>query len=567
MFLFDINKKEEFLNANKKSKKLYQNEGEFIFIYGTAFYKGEKIENNLEEIFFALKYNKLCYEEIIKEIEGNYFLLILINNKYFFWTDRYGVLKIYFYYNEDTLIISSLIYNIFKANPEFSINAFNLIEQGFQLVCLDNTTFLDKVFRMNIETLYIYTPKNLVAKKIKYSELDYSTYLFEKKIDILVEKLISKAKYVQENYKSIALNMTGGLDSRVILAIYLSIGIKPTLLYGKGNSFITNTHNEDLEIVKKIAQKYNLELEIMDWSIEEENLEKDWDNLLCQYGELYIKYGGNRKIFDFYRNSNFDFVEFGNYGEMFRNIPKLEKLPSKLTVEEAFSLYKFIDYETIGDHKLEIKKRLLKKMNLILGDDFPIDKVKYNKFDFYYSCMTDSSMINLVNYLEISCANLYTFCLDESKEFTYEEKKDKRIFVEILKRIDINLLTEIEIFSGEKRIKYVKNKFVYSNFLERSKFIYKLYQVMKKYINKDFLMKINKILLKSSKSCKEMEKMKNLKSYIIKQIEQTQIELGINIIKIDFSFNGDERLLLYYYQYLYLISFIKKGVTDERFFL
>ena len=184
MFLFDINKKEEFLNANKKSKKLYQNEGEFIFIYGTAFYKGEKIENNLEEIFFALKYNKLCYEEIIKEIEGNYFLLILINNKYFFWTDRYGVLKIYFYYNEDTLIISSLIYNIFKANPEFSINAFNLIEQGFQLVCLDNTTFLDKVFRMNIETLYIYTPKNLVAKKIKYSELDYSTYLFEKKIDI-----------------------------------------------------------------------------------------------------------------------------------------------------------------------------------------------------------------------------------------------------------------------------------------------------------------------------------------------------------------------------------------------
>lgn len=84
MFLFDINKKEEFLNANKKSKKLYQNEGEFIFIYGTAFYKGEKIENNLEEIFFALKYNKLCYEEIIKEIEGNYFLLILINNKYFF---------------------------------------------------------------------------------------------------------------------------------------------------------------------------------------------------------------------------------------------------------------------------------------------------------------------------------------------------------------------------------------------------------------------------------------------------------------------------------------------------
>ncbi|MGL5058021.1 MAG: hypothetical protein ACRC6A_11750 [Fusobacteriaceae bacterium] len=72
-----------------------------------------------------------------------------------------------------------------------------------------------------------------------------------------------QSEMVVKNYKNVATNMTGGLDSRMVLASYLAIGAKPILLYGIGNSFSTNTYKEDLKI------KYNLELIIMNWKFVE----------------------------------------------------------------------------------------------------------------------------------------------------------------------------------------------------------------------------------------------------------------------------------------------------------
>lgn len=557
MFLFDSLKKESFIKKFENTKQMYIEGNNFIFKYGTGFYKGKLLENNLKILFSDLK-KTINYEGVIKEIEGNYFILLFLNDNYYFWTDKYGIIKIYFFKKDKNILISNLIFPIFEENKNLKINNLNLLEQSFQLCCMDNTTFLENVYKMKNSFMYQYNNLKLLKNKIEYNEENLN-FSYEVKLNILINKLKEKAMYIKENYNKIALNMTGGLDSRLILSIYMSIGIKPTLLYGKGNSFITNTMNEDLKIVKKIAQKYNLELKIMDWSDNFENVIEDWNGLIKDYGELYTKYGGNKKIFDFYKNSEFDFIEFGCYGEMLRNISKLEKYGKRLTEEDIFDLYSFIDYKTISENYINLKEYFMLKINNIISKDYPIAREEYNKFDFFYSCMTDSSMINLINNIGISSCNLYTMVLDLAKNFNYFEKEGKKIFIDILKKFNPELLYDIEIFSGCQKMKYNGKTFIYVKVLERNIYVFKIYNFLKKYVNKSILINLGTFLLKNKKERKERKESKEYLSILIQKINEYQNCLNLKVIKIDKSFVGDMRMLLYFYQYLYLINFIKQG--------
>ena len=64
---------------------------------------------------------------------------------------------------------------------------------------------------------------------------------------------------------SVAINATGGLDSRLLLASAHRHGLRPTLLYGAGNSAMTNTRPEDLAIARALAEAYGWPLRVMDW--------------------------------------------------------------------------------------------------------------------------------------------------------------------------------------------------------------------------------------------------------------------------------------------------------------
>jgi asparagine synthetase B (glutamine-hydrolysing) len=52
----------------------------------------------------------------------------------------------------------------------------------------------------------------------------------------------------------VAINVTGGLDSRLAAAAARAAGIEPRLLYGRGDSRMTNTRAEDLAVVRRAAR-------------------------------------------------------------------------------------------------------------------------------------------------------------------------------------------------------------------------------------------------------------------------------------------------------------------------
>src|SRR5262249_30274871 len=65
---------------------------------------------------------------------------------------------------------------------------------------------------------------------------------------------------------SIGVLGTGGLDSRTVLAGLLSRRVTPQLMYGVGNSGLTDSAVEDLDIVNAIGTRFNVPVRRLDWS-------------------------------------------------------------------------------------------------------------------------------------------------------------------------------------------------------------------------------------------------------------------------------------------------------------
>ncbi len=60
-------------------------------------------------------------------------------------------------------------------------------------------------------------------------------------------------------------NATGGLDSRLVAAAAHRFGGASCLLYGRGNSAMTNTKRQDLAAAQALSAHMNLPLTVMDW--------------------------------------------------------------------------------------------------------------------------------------------------------------------------------------------------------------------------------------------------------------------------------------------------------------
>ena len=71
--------------------------------------------------------------------------------------------------------------------------------------------------------------------------------------------------------------MTGGLDSRLVFALFNKVGIDVHLLYGKGKDKETITCDEDRSIVENIAKKFHLPLYFMNWNTQDETDENYLD--------------------------------------------------------------------------------------------------------------------------------------------------------------------------------------------------------------------------------------------------------------------------------------------------
>lgn len=140
---------------------------------------------------------------------------------------------------------------------------------GFWVPDIGHKTAIRRIIRLGANEALVFEQSRADLRKIKIPpkklELDLAT---SSTIQSAVDKY---ATFVKQYFGklgsfSVGLNTTGGLDTRTLLAALLATSQKPQLLYGVGNSKLTNTVEQDRRAFEKLTRFTALSSYQMNWN-------------------------------------------------------------------------------------------------------------------------------------------------------------------------------------------------------------------------------------------------------------------------------------------------------------
>lgn len=233
----------EFNNQNKKliieNKKLLKKNNcskEFLIYYAG--------EPKIGDINFS-NINIEFKSSFLKKINGE-FLIIVYNKKkkiFFIINDRYTSIPLYYIYHNNILYFSNnylYLYKKIKNKVQLTLKQDSFIEFLIFRKLHGNKTFDNKIKYLD------YASKVEVSKKFKISKYWFPSFK-KKSYENLNDcsstfiKIITHALKIKLNKKkSINLFLSGGLDTRLILASLLNLKIKPkcfTFGFNKNSEF------------------------------------------------------------------------------------------------------------------------------------------------------------------------------------------------------------------------------------------------------------------------------------------------------------------------------------------
>lgn len=515
------------LKKIRKSERCFFDEKEKILILGICFYKNKLLTK-------ITNLNATYIEDKLKEFEGNFAIIYFKENKWKIFLDYGGEIALYYYLEKEKLCISNLYYNILKKNNFLNINKKAFTESlSHSRAVTSRETVIENIYRFKGGELYtFYYDSNLeqiclsseIVKKMKRIQ-NWEHFN-------LVNTLQEKAMFIKENFSKVAICMTGGSDSRLILALFLSVGIKPTLLYGIGDSVLTNTREEDYRIVKALATKFNLELKIMNWKDSFET-EKEIKELLEEYGEEFFIYGANKNVFNEYKriSQEYDFIEFGYFGETLRNLEIIDEeflsKKRKIDFNELCNIY--IDLFIIKENKKkEYLEYIMKGIKNIIEKRIRVNVFGFTEEDFQmfhteYRYLSDTAMLNFVNKFTNSMSVLSLFDVQEIiSSIPVSQKKYYSYMLEVIKKLYPSAL-DIPFYSHCQ----VKEYNIEQNSLIAKKTLYNYLKNFKnRFLNNDFGESLKyivfKFLFKEEKSRKELLSFSEQKDYYLQYCKKNK---------------------------------------------
>ncbi|WP_458207749.1 hypothetical protein [Haladaptatus sp. NG-SE-30] len=140
---------------------------------------------------------------------------------------------------------------------------------------------------------------------------------------------------------SVTLNVIGGLDSRTVLVGLLDRGVTPQLLYGVDNNPLVCTGSSDREIVRQLAEAFDLSFSQMDWSgdhpHDSETLEKSFE----RYGFLFTLHGEVDSYPDALDGgiTLFPTLQLGGYSSVFSNSKIWEQPDEEYSFDDLMDHY------------------------------------------------------------------------------------------------------------------------------------------------------------------------------------------------------------------------------------
>lgn len=315
------------LKLNKSQFNFYH-KGEGL---NTFTYKGDKITLLIDGFILPRvnlgKFSEIKSDLMIKElykkyglkfinyIKGNFTIILFINNRFYVFNDRMGIKKFFYFCNSKFLISNK--FKLVVMNSECEVDYENLAIYSLMNQFIDGSTIFKNIFYSK-PSLNIYFENGLnvdsywhCKKLLNLENIDMSYKDFSESFLTIIDSYI---KYL--NPENISLTLTGGLDSRTILAVLLNLGIKPkTFSYGHSDSF-------DVVIAKKISQKCGLIYKNYDYKPTTDSF-ADFAEYIIDKGNSLVHFHRAHRLFAIKKPENKKMdseILFGGYlgGEMIR---------------------------------------------------------------------------------------------------------------------------------------------------------------------------------------------------------------------------------------------------------
>jgi len=518
------------------------------FYVGTLEYNGKVGTAALYDIYND--FSKDNFPEILKKSSGCFSVVLKKSDRVYVFVDPSATFKVY--YLNSGIAISNNLYGLASGYSEIlGVNEVALVEQAFQYSVLGNETIFRGVSKLESGDLYSYDKESKfkVKKHNIFREIPTDD-------QCLAEILKRKASLIGQSYRSVSVNMTGGLDSRTVLSSFLSSEISPSLVYGVGNSAATNTKSSDEKIVSRFSNRFDLDHLNLDWKLKDRFIQ-DWDELLEEYGEFFTAYCGNINLIRGYERSVSaisDYTCFGYFGETLRNIEKVESSGlSHFTVEslvKSLYLYHGPNFEFLGDLKKNYLENIFRKVRLICEEE-GLDKNCLSKDDFQiihnrYRSEADSKMSGLVNSFMYSSVFLSGYDVQNIVErVTYSDKFKARFQINLIRNLFPDAL-HIPLFSHGRQYKIDFKTLKMTAPISWKEFLLKIPLVSE---NREFLRKIKG---KGGRAVGQSLGVYD-RAWLNNRVVDLQNIMSINAVQPE-KYNGDIRALIYYLMYLYLLN-------------
>lgn len=411
----------EYFTVYKKLKvntyNFYQKDDNYVGCAGTFVYKEEIGEKALKFLFEDIK-DGFNLNKIRENAFGSYVVVIKQDSKIFVFVDEYHTYAVYYYLHNDDYLLTNNFYHIENIIKSV-LNGLNLIEYVAQFSIVDNKTPYENIYKlMGDEYLLLDLANNenkLVKTKLNNKENKNYSSLEDAEND-LRNGIIYYSQIRKKLFPKATIFMTGGVDSRLILASYLNVGQKPRLCRWHGGNQILNSKVEDFIISRKIAKGVGLSFK--NYNTAEDFKQRYYNTNRDDYdklGEMVSKYGNNGLWHKIYDKINSDFVDFGYFGELLVDWDKLDKYAdfSKPFTLQEFIMQVYVNKFVINDiiEKENYIKLLYDKFELI-AKSRNLDCNNLSKEDcmwlfFNYRLHADTHMVNITNmyyyYFPILC--------------------------------------------------------------------------------------------------------------------------------------------------------------------
>jgi len=415
----------------------------FVSVSGTFIYDGLINNIGLHKLYDDFNHDINLTRKLLI---GNYLITIKKDGILYILGDENSIYNINYYYDENHWIISNNIFDIANQIKErITVNELNLLEEVFQNTIINNETIFNNIMKL-MGTEYIrinlidndFTIENYMTKVPIKRDVNYL-----EKLDNLVSIIQNNVTAISNNFKKITISMTGGLDSRIVLSSYLNAKVKPNIIYGIGNSTITNTDNQDLRINEIYKNEFTLNFTKMNWNTPT-IIDKDWEHYYKKYGIYSRVYGGSNNVFESLENlTNTDFVDFGYFGETLRNLDWPENTNTYFSLNEyldEFYIKKELQFTIDSKTYNKFRKKIYQKYLIICTENnLKYEKIHQDDFQILhneYRKGADNAMLNLIN------SSFYSINLLSIKEierqiltFTFKEKTNMRLIIELLNKL------------------------------------------------------------------------------------------------------------------------------------